>query len=104
SHGNADVSVRAVRRKCFLAVQDPVIAFQTRGSLSSGCVASSLRFGQTPRPDFFAFHQGKEEATTLIIAAERKDMAGTERIVSRQGYSNRTVNAGKLFNDRCVFQ
>src|SRR5207253_2340439 len=102
-HGHADIAIRTVSREGFLAIQDPVIAVQTRNSLSSAGVASRFGFGKTPRSEFLAFGQRHGELAALLFASEVEDVSGAERIVSRDGYADGAVHAGQLFDDVGVF-
>src|SRR2546430_2104962 len=72
-HGHADIAIRAVSREGFLAIQDPVIAVQTRNSLSSAGVASRFGFGKAPCSEFLAFGQRHGELAALLFASEVED-------------------------------
>src|SRR6185295_2092740 len=103
-HRDTDVAVGSMRRECFLAIEDPMIAIETRDGLSAARVATGFRFGQAPCADLFAFRQRYYESPALILISRVENMSRAERIVSRNGNADRSVNAREFFDDGDVLQ
>src|SRR5438876_9353616 len=103
-HRDTDVAIGSMRRERFLAIEDPMIAIETRDRLRAAGIAAGFRFGQAPCADLFAFRQRHYESPALILISGVENMSRAERIVSGNGNADRSVDAREFFDDCDVLQ
>ena len=99
-HGNNDrnVGVMAVGDEGLGAVQHPVLASPHRRAARAARIGPRTGFGQAPRSEELARGQLGNVLALLLFVAGDKDVVGTQRSVRRDGDSDRTIHARKLFD------
>ena len=91
-----------VRNKVLRAVDDPAAIFLYGRRARAGCVRTCPWFSQTPCAQLIASGKRHEILLFLRIRAILKNVIRTKRSMRGNRNSNRTIDAGEFFDNRCV--
>src|SRR5512133_1252969 len=87
------ISIMAVRAESLGTAQYPMIALAMSHHASAACVGTRRGLGQTPGADVLSGGEFGHIFLPLLIIACKENMIGTERSMSRDDNSERTIHS-----------